>query len=162
MFELNSLKSNADKSSNDTSSATNYQNDRPATIAMIGPSIRIKGDVRGEESLVIQGQVEGSINLEHNKLIIGQEGQVTATVHAHTVTIEGTLKGDVFGEDRVIVKKNGNVHGNVTAPQVSMEEGAKFKGSIDMEPKPLSPSTTQNVGQSASVYKLGASENKQP
>ena len=123
---------------------------------MIGSTIRIKGDLRGEESLVIQGHVEGTINLKQNKLIIGQEGKVAATMHAHTITIEGTVKGDVFGEERVILKKTGNVHGNISAPQVSMEEGAKFKGSMDMDYKTTSSPASRNDAHSASIVKLDA------
>jgi len=106
---------------------------------------------------VIQGRVEGTINLKQNKLIIGQEGKVTATIHANTVTIEGTLKGDVFGDERVIIKKTGNVQGNVSAPQVSMEEGAKFKGSMDMDYKGATSSPSRKDAESASVLKFDAS-----
>jgi len=165
MFEMNPRKSNASRSeeardserSGESAPVTKLQNqDRPATIAMIGPSIHIKGDVSGEESLVIQGQVEGTINLKQNNLIIGQEGKVTATIHAHTITIEGVLKGDVFGEERVIVKKTGNVRGNISAPQVSLEEGAKFKGSMDMDyNRTASPAPRQDLN-SASVVKFDA------
>ena len=166
MFEMNPLKSNAGRAAESRDSeqmreaapVTKIQNHgQPATLAMIGPTIHIKGDLSGEEGLVIQGHVEGTINLKQKNLIVGQEGKVNATVHAHTITIEGTLKGDVFGEERVIVKKTGNVHGNITAPQVSMEEGAKFKGSMDMDCKPTTSTAPRNDAQSASVVKLDAS-----
>ena len=160
MFESNPMKSNSGNAAEarDTASFTNFKNQNgPATIAMIGPSIQIKGDVSGSESLVIQGQVEGTINLNQNNLIIGQEGKVTATIHAHTVTIEGTLKGDVFGEERVIVKKTGNVRGKISSPQVTLEEGAKFNGSMDMDHKPASSSAPRKDAPSASVVKFDAS-----
>ena len=164
MFEMNPLKSNAGRSAEttdgarDPASAGKFQNSEgPATLAMIGSSIRIKGDLTGEEGLVIQGQVEGTINLKQNKLIIGQEGKVTATIHAHTVTIEGTLKGDVFGDERVVIKKTGNVQGNISAPQVSMEEGAKFKGSMDMDYKGSPSTAPRKDTESASVLKFDAS-----
>jgi len=167
MFEMNPLKSNAGRTAEvrkneqmreAAAPVTTIQNHgQPATLAMIGPTIHIKGDLSGEEGLVIQGQVEGTINLKQKNLIIGQEGKVNATVHAHTITIEGTLKGDVFGEERVIVKKTGNVHGNISAPQVSMEEGAKFKGSMDMDCRPTASPAPRNDAQSASVVKLDAS-----
>ena len=135
----------------------NVQNlERPATIAMIGPTIHIKGDVSGEESLMVQGRVEGTINLKQNNLIIGQDGKVNATIHANTVTIEGTVKGDVFGAERVIVKKTANVQGNISAPQVCMEEGAKFKGSMDMDHKPTTSPASRNEAPSASVVKFDA------
>jgi cytoskeletal protein CcmA (bactofilin family) len=166
MFEMNPMTSNASRSAEahdsekrrDSAPGTKLQNlERPATIAMIGPTIQIKGDVSGEESLVIQGHVEGTINLKKNNLIIGQEGKVTATIHAHTITIEGDLKGDVFGEERVIVKKTGKVRGNISAPQVSLEEGAKFKGSMDMDYNRTTSSATRKDTESASVVKFDAS-----
>ena len=165
MFEMNPMKSNADRSAEthdseqnrDSAQVTKLRNqERPATIAMIGPTIQIKGDVSGEESLVIQGQVEGTINLKQNNLIIGQDGKVTATIHAHTITIEGDLKGDVFGEERVIVKKTGNVRGNISAPSVSLEEGAKFKGSMDMDYNRAASSASRKDSSSASVVKFDA------
>ena len=157
MFEMNPTKPNAARAAESGDTASAKKSDYPATIAMIGASIRIKGDVSGEESLVIQGHVEGAINLKRNKLIIGQEGKVTAKIHAHTITIEGTVKGDIFGEERVIVKKTGNVHGNISAPQVSMEEGAKFKGSMDMDYNATASSAPRNDAPSASVVKLDTS-----
>ncbi|MEJ2567215.1 MAG: polymer-forming cytoskeletal protein [Gammaproteobacteria bacterium] len=160
MFETNSLKSNAGKTADERegASVTQLQNrEGPATMAMIGPSIHIKGDVIGEESLVIQGQVEGSVTLKQNNLIIGQEGKVTATVHGQTITIEGTLKGDVFGNERVIIKKTGDIRGNISAPQVSMEEGAKFKGSMDMDYKPVVTAALRKEPEPVSVLKFDAS-----
>ena len=160
MFEMNATKSNAARAedSRDTASIKS-----PASLAMIGSSIHIKGDVSGEESLVIQGHVEGTVNLKQNNLIIGQEGQVNATIHAQTITIEGTLKGDVFGAERVIVKKTGNIHGNISAPQVSMEEGAKFKGGIDMDYKAPTSPASRNDAPSASVVKFDStSGNEKP
>jgi cytoskeletal protein CcmA (bactofilin family) len=166
MFEMNPSKSNAGRSaeahdsgqSRESAPVTKLQNrERPATLAMIGASIHIKGDVSGEESLVIQGQVEGTINLKQNNLIIGQEGKVSATIHAYTITIEGDLNGDVFGEDRVIVKKTGKVRGNISAPQVSLEEGAKFKGSMDMDYNRTASPAPRKDSTSASVVKFDAS-----
>lgn len=161
MFEMNATKSNAARADDSRETASMKS---PATLAMIGSSIHIKGEVSGEESLVIQGQVEGTVNLKQNNLIIGQQGKVSANIHAQTITIEGTLTGDVFGAERVIVKKTGNVHGNISAPQVSMEEGAKFKGSIDMDYKAPRSAAPRNDAQSASVVKLdtSASNEKAP
>ena len=162
MFEMNLTKSSAARAAESheneqmRDAASTKTPEHPATIAMIGSTIRIKGDLSGKESLVIQGHVEGTIKLDQNKLIIGQEGMVNATIHAHTITIEGTVKGDVFAEERVIVKKTGNVHGNISAPQVSMEEGAKFKGSMDMDYKTTSLPASRNDAQSASIVKLDA------
>lgn len=128
--------------------------ERTSGTATIGPSINIKGELSGEEDLVIQGNVEGSINLKHNNLTIGHDGKVNANIQAHTITVEGTLKGDIFGDEMVIIKKSGNVHGNVSAPRISLEDGAKLKGSIDMDYKRSAVSEPRNDKAQASVFKL--------
>ena len=163
MFEMNPLKRNPAKPTDARDPQTDREpapaprassHERPGSVATIGPSIVIKGDLSGEEDLVIQGNVEGTINLKQNNLTIGQDGRVNANIHAHTITVEGTLKGDVVGEDKVIIKKTGNVNGNVTAPRVSLEDGAKFKGSMDMDYKRSESAATRNDASSASVFKL--------
>ncbi|MDH3647737.1 MAG: polymer-forming cytoskeletal protein [Gammaproteobacteria bacterium] len=118
--------------------------------AVIGRSIRIDGDLRGEEDLRIEGDVNGTIQLRNNTLTIGSEGKISANVYAKSVTVDGSMQGDVFGSECVSVRKNAQVNGNITAPRVSLEDGAKFKGSIEMDPaaveKALSsqPSATKN------------------
>lgn len=101
--------------------------------AVIGPKIRFKGELVGEEDLLIQGQVDGTIDLKGNSLIIGEQGVVKANVLAQTITIEGTVEGDIYGEERISIKSSSNVKGNLVADRVTLEDGAKFKGSIDME-----------------------------
>ena len=101
--------------------------------AVIGPKIRFKGELVGEEDLLIQGQVDGTIDLKGNTLVIGEQGVVRANVLAQTITIEGTVEGDVYGEERISIKSSSNVKGNLVADRVTLEDGAKFKGSIDME-----------------------------
>lgn len=167
MFEMNPLKRNTGKRADTRETAGTGNPPAPkatyhehtAGIATIGPSIFIKGDLSGEEDLVIQGNVEGTINLKQNNLTIGQDGKVNANIHAHTIIVEGSLKGDVYGEEKVIIKKTGNVHGNVSAPRVSLEDGAKFKGSMDMDYKRSEPAESRNDNASASVFKL---DNKPP
>ncbi len=102
--------------------------------AMIGASIKIKGDITGEENLVVEGQVEGQINLANHDLTIGDSGQVTADLNAKTVQIHGSVNGDINGSELVVVSKTGRVLGNIVAPRVTLEDGAQFKGSIDMTP----------------------------
>lgn len=101
---------------------------------MIGPSIKIKGEVSGDEDLVIQGRVEGTINLKSNEVSVGQSGQVYADIEAKVVKIDGEVTGDVAGHENVVISKSGNVRGNIVAPRVTLEDGAIFKGSIDMDP----------------------------
>jgi cytoskeletal protein CcmA (bactofilin family) len=104
-------------------------------LATIGPSIRIKGDLVGEENLVIEGQVEGTIHLDKNDLTIGSNGRVKANVHAKGVIVEGQLEGDILGKEKVVIRRTGNMRGNIVAPRVTLEDGAMFKGSIEMEPE---------------------------
>jgi cytoskeletal protein CcmA (bactofilin family) len=104
------------------------------SIAMIGPGIHIKGTVTGDEDLLIQGKVEGTINLSDHEVVIGQSGKVTADIKAKTVKIDGEVTGDVSGIEKVVIAKSGRVRGNIVAPRVTLEDGAHFKGSIDMDP----------------------------
>lgn len=104
--------------------------------AVIGTSITVKGELTGDEDLVIQGKVEGSIHLKDHAVTIGRTGRVKADVHAKNIYVQGEVTGDLFGGDQVIVQRSGIVRGNITAPRVTLEDGAKLKGTIDMDPKP--------------------------
>ena len=101
---------------------------------MIGPGIKINGDISGDENLVIKGKVDGKVDLGSNEVEIDQSGHVTADVSAKVVKIAGKVRGDIDGSEKVIISKSGNVKGNIVAPRVTLEDGAKFKGSIDMDP----------------------------
>src|SRR5690606_3773879 len=101
--------------------------------AVIGPSIHIDGDLRGEEDLLIDGEVSGTVQLKSNSLTVGSQGKVKADVDAHTTFVEGLVEGDLYGSERVVIRKTAQVRGNITSPRVSLEEGARFKGSIEMD-----------------------------
>jgi cytoskeletal protein CcmA (bactofilin family) len=77
----------------------------PREAAIIGPSIAIRGDVTGDEDLMIQGRVEGTVTLKQHNLSIGPEGKVDASIHARTVTVDGEVKGDLRGEEQVVLRK---------------------------------------------------------
>ena len=104
------------------------------TNAMIGSTITIKGDITGDENLLIEGKVEGTINLNNKDLTIGQSGRVHANITAKEIIIEGEVQGDISGNEKVIISKTGKVQGNIIAPRVKLEDGANFKGRIDMNP----------------------------
>lgn len=104
------------------------------SAAAIGASIRIKGDVTGDENLIIQGHVEGTIKVQGH-VTISKTGKVKANIEAKQIIVEGELLGDMLGEEKVIIRDTGNVNGNIVAPRVSLEDGAMFKGSIEMEPR---------------------------
>jgi len=101
--------------------------------ATIGPSIAIKGDVTGEEDLIVEGRIEGKILLKANSVTIGRNGRVKANVYANSIMVEGEVEGDLIGKDEVVIRQSGKVKGNVAAPRVVLDSGARFQGSIDME-----------------------------
>lgn len=103
--------------------------------AVIGPSIEIDGDLRGEEDLIIEGSVKGTVRLKSNALTIGAKGRVTADVYANSITVDGTMKGDLYASERLIIRKSARVQGNIAAPRVMLEDGAKFKGTVEMDPE---------------------------
>ena len=113
---------------------------------MIGPTIKIKGEVSGDEDLLIQGQVEGTITLEAHGVVVGESGQVFADILAKTIKIDGKVNGDVTGTENVVISKLGNVRGNIVAPRVLLEDGAIFKGSIDMDPGDTAAKTAGRQG----------------
>ncbi len=110
--------------------------ERPGDRAIIGPSITIKGDVTGDEDLVIQGRVEGKVDLAQHNVTVGGNGRIKADVFGRTVTVEGEVEGNLRGEEQIVIRKAGKVKGNIAAPRVTIEDGATFQGSIDMERKP--------------------------
>ncbi len=114
-------------------------------VAMIGKSITITGDITGSESLHIEGRVKGNIRLEGAYLNIGPEAAVQSNISAREVVVRGTVTGNVNVSERIDIRNGGSLIGDVSAHSVSIEEGAYFKGSIDMRraeaarpaPKPL-------------------------
>ncbi|HEX6465915.1 MAG TPA: polymer-forming cytoskeletal protein [Terriglobales bacterium] len=100
--------------------------------ATIGKSLVIKGEVTGSESLYIDGRVEGSINLPGNRVTVGRNGQVTANVNAREIVVLGKLKGNLNASDRVDIRNEGSLTGDVVAQRISIEDGAFFKGGIDI------------------------------
>lgn len=102
-------------------------------MAVIGRSIRIDGDLQGEEDLRIEGRVTGTVKLVNNSLTIGKEGEIHADVYAKAITVDGVMEGDLFGAEQVAIRRNARVKGNITAPRVSLEDGAHFRGSIEMD-----------------------------
>ncbi|MGI9329802.1 MAG: bactofilin family protein [Gammaproteobacteria bacterium] len=104
-------------------------------VAAIGRSIRINGDLEGEEDLRIDGEVKGTVRLKKNAVVVGCDGKIHADVYAKTVAVEGAVEGDLFGAEQVSIRKSATVKGNITAPRVSLEDGAHFKGSIEMDPE---------------------------
>jgi cytoskeletal protein CcmA (bactofilin family) len=110
---------------------------RPVTTttsdqATIGKSLVIKGEVSGSESLYIDGRVEGSINLSGNRVTIGRNGVVAANISAREIVVLGKVRGNLTASDRVDIRSDGSLTGDVVAARISIEDGAFFKGGIDI------------------------------
>lgn len=103
--------------------------------AALGASITVVGDLSGEEDLVILGRVEGRVDLAQNSVTIGRSGRVQADIFAKTVAVEGEVQGNVYAGESIVLRKSGSVHGNLVSPRVTLEDGCKFKGAIDMDPQ---------------------------
>ncbi len=103
-----------------------------ADQATIGKSLVIKGEVTGSESLYIDGRVEGSINLAGNRVTVGRNGVVSANINAREIVVLGKVKGNLTASDRVDIRSDGSLTGDVVAARISIEDGAFFKGGIDI------------------------------
>ncbi len=101
---------------------------------MIGPTVTIEGKIISGEDLIVEGNVSGSISAKGHEITVGTAGKLKADISAKVVRIEGSVQGDISGVEKVIISKTGNVLGNIDAPRVTLEDGAKFKGSIEMDP----------------------------
>ena len=113
--------------------------------SILGPTIQFKGELSADEDLIIQGKVEGSI-IHKQRLTIGREGSVHASVDAQSVVIEGAMEGDVRAEKSVAVKETARMTGNISAPSVTILQGANFNGSVDMSgAKPAKSGTSSDA-----------------
>ena len=100
--------------------------------AIIGGSLTIEGNIKGSEDLLIEGQVNGDISLPNHLVTVGSGGKVSATIRAANIIVDGKVEGDLIGDDQIEIRRTGNVLGNIVAPRVGLEDGAQFKGNIDM------------------------------
>jgi cytoskeletal protein CcmA (bactofilin family) len=101
--------------------------------AVIGPSIQVKGELIGDEDLVIEGKVEGVVRLKDHHLVVGKSAQIDATLEAKSIRIEGTVRGDVLAKERVELANDSTLTGDIVAPRMMIADGARFKGSVDMD-----------------------------
>ena len=118
--------------------------------AVISKGLFVKGEISGSESLFIDGKVEGAINLPGNRVTIGRNGQVGANVTAREVVVMGKVRGNVSASDRVDIRAEGALSGDVSAARISIEDGAFFKGGIDIrkaDAKPSQPAAAQPAAQ---------------
>jgi cytoskeletal protein CcmA (bactofilin family) len=111
-------------------------------IVNIGKSVVIKGELNGSEDLTIEGHVEGTIQLRDHVLTIGPNGRIKAQVFAKSVIVLGEVTGNVTASDKVDIRDNGSVDGDIVSPRVAIAEGAHFRGSVDMQRKAAAPTAS--------------------
>jgi cytoskeletal protein CcmA (bactofilin family) len=116
-------------------------------VVNIGKSVVIKGELNGSEDLTIEGHVEGTIQLKDNVLTIGPNGRIKAQVFAKSVIVLGEVTGNVTASDKVDIRDNGSVDGDIVAPRVAIAEGAHFRGSVDMQRKGGAPVQTARTAE---------------
>jgi len=116
-----------DKKKSDTPQAA-----APDATGWLGSSLHVKGDITGTEDLLIDGSVEGLIHLDGRKLTVGTTAKLTADINAHDLVVYGSVKGNVRATGRIEIKKDGSIIGDLTTAQIMIEDGADFKGSIEI------------------------------
>lgn len=110
---------------------------RTGEVATIGKSVVVKGELSGSEDLVVDGEVEGSISLRGQSLTVGPNGRVRANIEARNVILHGRVDGDIAATDRVELRKTASLSGDISTARISIEDGAFFKGTIDIQkPEP--------------------------
>ena len=107
--------------------------------AILGKSVNVKGQIYGREDLTIDGEVEGTVELQEHRLTIGPNGKVTATVKAREVVVLGTLQGNVETRDKIHIRKEARLVGDIKTARIEIEDGAYFKGNIDITRTEVKP-----------------------
>ncbi len=118
--------------------------------AAIGKSVVVKGDIYSREDLYVDGEVEGTIEVQEHRLTVGPNGRVKAAVRAREAVIRGTVHGDIEAIDRIDVRKEAKVVGDLRTTRIAIEEGAYFKGSVDVVRKPAPAAEGRGSGPPAS------------
>jgi len=121
----------------------------------LGSSLQVKGDITGTEDLLIDGSVEGLIQLDERKLTVGAAAKVTADINARDVVVYGSVKGNVRATGRIEIKRDGSIIGNLTTAQIMIEDGADFKGSIEID-RSAAEETAKNVSSRAAAAGAGS------
>ncbi len=117
-------------------------------VVNIGKSVVIKGELNGSEDLTVEGHVEGRIELKEHVLTIGPHGKIKAEVFAKAVIVLGEVVGNISASEKVDIRDNGSVDGDIVSPRVAIAEGAHFRGSVDMQRKPAAAPAPAGKGDS--------------
>ena len=115
-------------------------------LASIGKSIIINGELTGSEDLTIEGKVDGKIELKDHVLTVGANGRIKAQISAKSIVVLGQVTGNLTATEKVDIKENGSVEGDIVAPRVAIADGSHFRGSIDMQRNEQSAATDRAVG----------------
>jgi cytoskeletal protein CcmA (bactofilin family) len=128
-------------------------------VVNIGKSVVIKGELNGSEDLTIEGQVDGKIELREHVLTIGSNGKIKAQVFAKSIIVLGEVVGNITASEKVDIRDDGSVDGDITSPKVAIAEGAHFRGSIDMQrgPRPAARPGEARPPQAAAAATVGGS-----
>jgi len=133
------FKKSDDNDRRDIASASRIEQTRPVrskNVSVIGPTLVFKGELSADEDLIIEGHIEGTIAHHKKHLTVGEQGRVRADIHASSVIVLGQLVGDIHSEGMVSLAKGADVKGNIFCGRIVMEDGARFKGKIDMGKPP--------------------------
>jgi cytoskeletal protein CcmA (bactofilin family) len=128
-------------------------------MAHIGKSVLVKGELSGSEDLYIDGEVEGTVQLRENNLTVGPNGRVNANISAKEITVLGKVQGNVRATDKLEIRKSGSLVGDIVTARITIEDGAYFKGSIDIQ-KPEAAARSEVKKPEASASYAGASAEK--
>jgi len=104
-----------------------------ADVGHIGKSVVIRGELTGNEDLYLDGEIEGTVNLRDHKLVIGPNGKIKATITARDLVLHGRVEGNIHASERVELKRSCSLHGDVSTQRIAIEDGAYFKGAIDIK-----------------------------
>jgi len=110
------------------------QSSQSPTQAVIGAGVKMQGQIISRENIVVDGLIEGSITAEDHQVLVSDLGVVKGNIHASVVLVEGSVTGDISASQSVVISVSGKIVGNIEAPRVTLKDGAKFKGSIEMDP----------------------------
>ncbi len=105
----------------------------PRSIARLGPSLFLKGELSGEEDVVIEGQYKGKIDLANHNILVGRGAKVEGNIRVKNITINGTVEGNIDASGKIFISKEGQMKGDLKAPKISIMEGARFKGGMKIE-----------------------------
>lgn len=138
-----------------------YETAKEKSASVLGPTLKFKGKLTAEEDLLIQGEIQGSIK-HTSRLTIGKEGKIKADVTAEYIAVEGSVKGDLKSSQSVTIHESADIDGNIYSPTVSLLEGAKFNGTIDMTGKAQSASEEKSVAPDAAASEKSSAKRSAP